>query len=150
MTKETERIVRILEKTFDKQPWYGSSIMEVLSQVTPEKAHQRIGTSHTITELVLHMTTWRQFAIHRLQGDNNFEVSEAMNFPHAGSIQEAVKALHQSQMKLLEAAASFPDERLGDLVPSKTQRYTYYTLLHGIAQHDIYHLGQIALLLKAV
>ena len=73
-----------------------------------------------------------------------------MNFPHAGSIQEAVEALRQSQLKLLEAAANFPDERLGELVPSKTQRYTYYTLLHGITQHDIYHLGQIALLLKTV
>jgi len=56
--------------------------------------------------------------------------------------------LQESQKELIEAAAKFPEERYGELVPSKVQKYTYYTLLHGIMQHDIYHLGQIAILKK--
>ena len=35
------------------------------------------------------------------------------------------------------------DRRAGRMAP------TYYELLHGIVQHDVYHAGQIALLKKA-
>jgi uncharacterized damage-inducible protein DinB len=152
MAAETERIVRSLAKTFDKGPWYGPSLMDVLNQVKPDQAHLRVGKTHSILELVLHMISWRTFATRRLRGDNTFEVSEQENFPTSSSVTwaEAISRLKKSQEELIAAAAEFPEARLGELVPSKTQRYTYYTLLHGINQHDIYHLGQISLLLKSV
>lgn len=73
---------------------------------------------------------------------------DEMNFPAGGRWEETVAHLRESQQALLEAVRIFPEERFGELVPSKTQKYTYYTLLHGIIQHDIYHLGQIAILKK--
>ncbi len=149
MASEIERIMRLLEKTFDKQPWYGSSIMDVLD-MDPAKATQRLTHGHSIIELILHMTTWRKFATSRLQGDHSFEVSDEMNFPFTGTWEEAMSDLQKSQRTLMEAVKSFPEDRLCELVPSNTQKYTYYTLLHGILHHDIYHLGQIALLKKAL
>lgn len=145
---EIDRIVRQLTKTYDQSPWYGNSIMATLQQISPETVFTRHGQGHTIIELVLHMTSWRKFATHRLRGDNHFEVEPNQNFPVPGTWKEALDALQQSQLALIEAAKNFPEERLGELVPSKTQRYTYYTLLHGIGQHDIYHLGQIAYIAK--
>lgn len=150
MVSEIDRITRLLEKTFDKQPWYGNSIMATLKGLTPTQASQKIGPGHSIIELVLHMTSWRAFATHRLLGDNTFEVSEDLNFPKPGTWEEALIKLQQSQKELIDAAKNFPEERLSELVPSNTQRYTYYTLLHGIAQHDIYHLGQMAYIKRAV
>ncbi|MBL7848541.1 MAG: DinB family protein [Cyclobacteriaceae bacterium] len=152
MAAETERIVRSLAKTFDKGPWYGPSLMDVLNQVKPEQANLRIGETHSILELVLHMISWRTFAARRLRGDNTFEVSEQENFPSPSSVSwaDALSRLKKSQEELIVAASEFPEARLGELVPSKTQRYTYYTLLHGINQHDIYHIGQISLILKSV
>jgi uncharacterized damage-inducible protein DinB len=147
MTSETERIVRMLEKTFDRQPWYGSSIMDIL-EMNPGITSHRIGNGHTIIELVRHMTSWRTFATRRLEGDNSFEITEELNFPQPGTWEQAIIQLRQSQEALVRAAKNFPEDRLGELVPSKTQKYTYYTLLHGIMQHDIYHLGQIAMLKK--
>ncbi|HRI78995.1 MAG TPA: DinB family protein [Cyclobacteriaceae bacterium] len=144
MTSETERIARLLEKTFDRQPWYGSSVMEILQKVSPEARATRTGKSHTIIELVLHMTSWRKFVIHRLRGDDAFQVSEDLNFPKAGAWEDAVAELKATQAELIAAIKSFPEERLGELVPSSSFKYTYYTLLHGIIQHDVYHIGQIA------
>jgi uncharacterized damage-inducible protein DinB len=149
ISQETERIVRLLEKTFDKHPWYGPSIMDVLD-IDPAIATKRIGNGHTIIELVRHMTSWRVFATKRLQGDNTFEVTDEMNFSKAGTWEEALISLRNSQAALVEAVKNFPESRYGELVPSKTQKYTYYTLLHGIVHHDIYHLGQIAYIRKAV
>jgi uncharacterized damage-inducible protein DinB len=145
---EIDRIVRLLEKTFDKQPWYGSSIVEILSRVDPEQSTVRQGETHSIIELVLHMTSWRNFATQRLMSNAEFEVTDEANFPNPTNWKDALDQLHQSQEALLAAVKQFPENRLIELVPSKILKYTYYTLLHGIIQHDVYHLGQIALLQK--
>jgi hypothetical protein len=39
------------------------------------------------------------------------------------------------------------DKRLRDQVPGKP--YNFYHMFHGIAQHELYHAGQIAILKKA-
>ena len=44
--------------------------------------------------------------------------------------------------------AGLSDSRLRDRVPGK--RYDFYHMLHGIAQHELYHAGQIAILKKAL
>jgi uncharacterized damage-inducible protein DinB len=147
---EIDRIVRSLEKTYDKFPWYGPSIIETLKDIDASITTKKVGATHSIIELVLHMTSWRTFATKRLQGDNNYEVNDDLNFPAPGSWDEALNAFRHSQAGLIEAAKKFPEERLGELVPSKTQKYTYYTLLHGIEQHDIYHAGQIMLIRRSL
>jgi uncharacterized damage-inducible protein DinB len=150
MSGEIDRIVRMVEKTFDKYPWFGPSMMDVISKTTSQTANARAGAAHNIIELVLHMTSWRTFATKRLEGDNTYEVSDDLNFPQPGTWEDAMTALDESQAKLIVAMKQFPESRLAELVPSKTQKYTYYTLMHGIIQHDIYHLGQIAILKKAL
>jgi uncharacterized damage-inducible protein DinB len=148
---ETDRIVRLLTKTFDKGAWHGPTVSEVLENINPEQSHWRAGSSHSIIELVLHMISWRTFAAHRLRGDATYEVIPEMNFPApvSESWAEVCGRLEISQQELLEAARNFPESQLGELVPSSSFKYTYYTLLHGIAHHDIYHSGQIQLILKA-
>ncbi len=151
MATEIERMVRQLNKSFNKGAWHGPTVKEVLAQVKPEQAHHHAGKSHSIIELVLHMTAWRTFAIKRLQGDDAYQVSDEMNFPQTDKIswQAAVQNLEKTQQVLEVAVGSFPEERLNELVPSIKHKYTYYTLIHGILQHDIYHIGQIQLILKA-
>ena len=148
---EIDRIARLLNKTFDKGAWHGPTVKEVLQTVKQEQAHWRTGSSHSIIELVLHMVSWRMFVTHRLEGDETYQVDAAMNFPEPGSMpwSQAWDHLAKSQQALIAAARNFPEERLGELVPNSSFKYTYYTLLHGIAHHDIYHIGQIQLILKA-
>jgi len=150
MGKETQRMARQVEKAFDKQPWYGSSVMKILSGIDPAIVTRQHGNTNSIIALVLHMASWRTFVTKRLQGDNDFEVSEENNFPKPGAWKDALAALAETQAALLKAIQNFPDERLDELVPSKTMKYTYYTLIHGIVQHDVYHLGQIAYISKSL
>lgn len=148
---EIDRIVRLLNKTFDKGAWHGPTVREVLQNARPELAQARAGTSHSVIELVLHMTSWRTFVARRLQGDDTYQVAPEKNFPAPGSDSwsDVLRQLEKSQQELIEAARIFPEERLSDLVPNSSFKYTYYTLLHGIVHHDIYHIGQIQLILKA-
>jgi hypothetical protein len=48
---------------------------------------------------------------------------------------------------LVKTVAALPKSRLLDQVPGK--KYDFYHMLHGIAQHELYHAGQIAILKKA-
>jgi uncharacterized damage-inducible protein DinB len=147
---EIDRITRLLQKTFDGQPWYGSSIMEILKTVSADIASDPMGTAHSIGNLVEHMISWRTFATRRLLGDAEFEIDDQTNFPSFSDWAQTMQRLEQSQQALLQAIKQFPNERLNELVPSNRFRYTFYTLLHGIIQHDIYHLGQIAILKKLI
>ena len=153
MATEIDRIARALEKAFDKQPWYGSSVMTTLREIDASIVQRRAGQAHTIIELVLHMIAWRTFVTKRLTGDIEYQVSDELNFPKPSTAPDAwskaLTSLEENQKALVGAIRKFPLEKLDELVPAASHKYTWYTLLHGIIHHDVYHLGQIALLKKA-
>ena len=137
-------VIDLLQKSFHGPAWHGPAVMEVLATVSASSATQKISTSHSIIELVMHMTVWRDFVTKRLQGNNEFEVSEAENFPKGTDWTAALKALQHSQDDLVKAISQFSKEKLALIVHTRT--YDFYTMLYGIIQHDIYHTGQIVLL----
>jgi hypothetical protein len=67
--------------------------------------------------------------------------------PTAAAWHKAVALAKRTHDALVKAVGGLPDSRLGDRVPGK--RYDFYHMLHGIAQHELYHAGQIAILKKA-
>lgn len=150
MKSEIERLVSLLRRTFEKNAWHGPAVKEVLEGVTEQQALKRIGNTHSIIELVTHMTSWRIFVVRKLQGEDDYKVTDELNFPETTDWARALRELDESQEKLLEAIRSFPEGKLGDLVPHNTYRYTYYTLMHGIIHHDLYHTGQLSLIKRAV
>jgi hypothetical protein len=147
--KEIHRIMENLDRVFSGAAWHGKSVMEVLEEIPPEVAFKPSVQIHRICELVQHMTGWRRFAVKKLQGDTDYEVSADDNwrcFEKEGSKtwSAILEDLKTSQTDLLEALKNTADDRLDD--PVDTKAYSFYTLLHGVTQHDLYHLGEIALL----
>ena len=57
-----------------------------------------------------------------------------------------IEKYKRSTDELSEVMKSLEDSRLDENVPE--QPFSFYTLLHGVIQHDIYHSGQIVLLKK--
>ena len=146
MKTEVQKLGNILRHTFEKNAWHGLAVMEVLNSIDEQIVHKKFNSTHSIIELVAHMTAWRVFVTEELSGNINYKVSQEMNFPVVKSWQEAVDGLVASQEKLLAQLEKFPAERLSDVVPNKL--YKFFTMLHGIVHHDLYHLGQIVLIKK--
>jgi uncharacterized damage-inducible protein DinB len=146
LKSEIEKIHRLLDRTFEKNAWHGPSVKEAIAGVTQEQSHHHFPNTHSIIELVTHMTAWRIYVTKRLQGDNDYEVSDEMNFPKTKDWKKAVDGLIKSQQALLKALDSFPEERLSELVSHPSAKFTFYTLLHGIINHDVYHAGQIKMI----
>jgi len=143
---EIQNIIGLLEKSFHGPAWHGPAVMEALTDITPNAVTRKFSSSHSIIELVSHMTTWRNFVTKRLSGDHEFEVTANENFPEGTDWANALMKLQKSQDDLLNALKKFPEGSLSQNVP--TRSYNFYTMLHGIIQHDIYHTGQIVLLKK--
>ena len=151
---EAARIADQLRRAFSGDAWHGDSVFEILEGVTAAQAAARpIARPHTIWELVLHIAAWDDAVLLRL-GGAAATLSDAQNFPSVTDTSEAawrtalahVRRVHEA---LIAAVAVLPDSRLDEIVPGKEgAHYTFYYMLHGVVQHELYHAGQIALLKK--
>ena len=155
--EEVLRIIDLLNDTYEsEQAWHGSSVVEILRGVSPKMANRRLSPStHTIAELVFHITTWRIFAARKLQGDSMFDINTKEKNWKTFSIMDELEwetlqmELSLSQEELVsELEKRTKDDFLDQIVPGRD--YSYYTMLHGLINHDLYHAGQIALIKKGL
>ena len=151
---EIERIRDQLKRSHQGEAWHGPSVREVLEGVSAEQAAARpVDAGHTIFELVLHMIAWRNVARRRLEGERVDSLPDKEDFPQVVASGEdgwkqALARLDESFTRLDEAISRFDEGRLQDSLPERGR--SYYTMLHGVIQHDVYHAGQIQLLRKAI
>ena len=157
---ETHRIVDELSRDHSGDPWHGSSVTALLRGVTaPQAASRSIPHVHTVWQLVLHMTAWKNEVRRRLAGGPAGDPEEG-DWPDVGATtperwREALAKLDQAHAALIEAVRALPESALFEPTndprnPSTGAGVSKYVLLHGLVQHDAYHAGQIALLVKVV
>jgi hypothetical protein len=149
---ETRRLASQLERTLNGDAWYGPSWREVLDGVGVAAAmHRAVQQGHTIAEIVLHIITWHEVVTRRFGGEVP-QVTDEQDWPRArlASEQEwtaAVQRLFDTGRVLAETMARFPESRVEEERPNNAG--TWYTLMIGIVEHDVYHSGQVGLLRKA-
>lgn len=157
---EITRIVDELNREHGGDPWHGSPLKEILAGVDYRQAAARpLDGVHTIWELVLHLTAWKNEVRRRSGGAPAAEPPEGdwpapPDAPGPPSWADAVAALEDAHRALVAAIEQLPERALFTPTNDPRNRETgqgvsYYVLLHGIVQHDVYHAGQIALLKKA-
>ncbi|MFY9674203.1 MAG: DinB family protein [Terriglobales bacterium] len=151
---ETARIADQLKRAFYGGAWHGDSLFEILTGVTSAQAAARpIKNAHTIWELVLHIAAW-DAAVHRRMTGVAVQLSDAENFPPVTDTSDAawgktLEEVRREHDELIAAVTHFPEANLMKPVPGKSgAHYNYSYMLDGLAQHELYHAGQIALLKK--
>ena len=162
---EIDVLVDEIRRANDGEPWHGPSVQAVLAGVTAAEAATRaIVGAHTIWELALHVAAWRGEVARRLAGGAYGEPAEGdwPEVPAPGTAEENEAAwaatkerLAAQSANLVEAIGKFPAERLGETFGGERDAplgtgTTYAVMLHGVAQHDAYHAGQIVMLKKAL
>jgi len=151
---ETFRLADQIRRAFEGNAWHGDSLLELMAGVNAATAAAKpIKDAHSIWELLLHIAAWDD-AVRRRTGGIAVTVTDEENFPAVNDVSEAawrqaVESVKQTHNELIKAVAAFPDSRLQEQVPGKTQNYyNFYYMFSGIVQHELYHAGQIALLKK--
>ena len=144
-----------LQGIYSGDPWYGPNICESIEAVEETAATWRVPLMrHNIAELVRHMANWQLFAARKLQGDQKYEVRL-----NTGSDWSQIDALNKnewidlkqellvSQSLMLQSLQMKSSQSLDDQVPG--HRISFSQMLMGIADHNIYHLGQINMIRSA-
>jgi len=146
------RILDLLRRSYDGEPWYGPSLLEALDGVDAGLAAARpVPSAHSIWEVVRHLTVW-MMAVRRRLGGEAVEYTGDADWPPVTATSDAAwlatrDVLEQAHRALERLLLAIPATALQELVPG--QRYTGAFMLHGLVQHTAYHAGQISLLKRA-
>jgi uncharacterized damage-inducible protein DinB len=150
---ESQRIQALFTDLYHGHPWVDVTLDDTLSFITAAQAFQRpIKDGNTIWEIVNHIVSWRENVLERVQDEvlqtpaNNY--IEKINDPSEEAWQQTLEALETTQKKWLYFLSTFNEMDFAKEYP--VNKLTYYQHVHGILQHDAYHLGQLVLLAKMV
>ena len=148
---ETKRILDQYDRALRGDSWHGDNVWKTLAEVNPAQAFERaLPESHTIWELVAHMTFWETQVTHRLRGEP--ELSEAeLNFPPmptatAENWEKVLAQFRRSNEDFRSALGKVNESKLDE--PLSSPEKSVYVEVHGVIQHHLYHAGQIAILRK--
>lgn len=148
---EIARIQDTLQRIYNGHAFYGDPIETVLADIDAQQAFWvPPGGTHSIWQILQHMTTWLRIIRERLTSptivdvDNNADTFPPAPEPTHENWNAARDGFHAALTALIKSAGEFPSAKLDAMVPER--EYTFYMLLHGAAQHSLYHTGQIALM----
>ena len=134
-----ETLVKELRDVYDGEPWYADSLRATLDGVDEAKLRER----PRIAELLAHITSWIEITNRRLDGEV-FEVTQEINFRTPGAWHDDLARLDAAHEALLARVEKLTDADLDRNLAGKP--HTVEFAVRGVAQHNIYHQGQIALL----
>lgn len=153
-------ITYIIKQLIDIQNgkiWIGSSYESKLNTVDESKVFERpMVDMHSIAEIISHLTLWRQEAILKIQTgkgsktddcEENWLPNEKLKNIGWSSIKSAYD---DSLSELIELLKDKNDDFLEQEYYDTDFKgnYTYSFLLNGMLHHDIYHLGQLGIIIK--
>lgn len=156
--EELNRIIDEFQRVHNGDPWYGSATMDLLKDITPAQADFRAsGGLHTIREIVLHIIGWQNEVKSRLEGRSASLPEngdwQAVSAGTEESWKTTVAAFVESHQNLLQALRDKNGFDLDELPDERRDRelgngVSWYVMLHGLLQHNVYHSGQIGVLRK--
>jgi hypothetical protein len=147
-----EQLLAILDQAYDRRSWHGTNLRGSLRGVSMERAAWRPGRSrHNIWEIVVHAAYWKYAARRRLTGEARG------SFPLKGSNwfnrpQVAIDTSWRRDIELLDEMHRAFRDTVARLSPDSLHRKiarskdTNFSLITGVAAHDLYHAGQIQLI----
>jgi uncharacterized damage-inducible protein DinB len=146
------QLLQLLDEAFDRRAWHGTNLRGSIRGLPAVLAAWRPPTRarRSIADIVVHAAYWKYTVRRRLTGEKRG------SFPLAGSDwfdlpdplteadwRDCVHLLVDQHAALRAAVSALRPARLpATPACSKT---TYRMLIQGVAQHDVYHAGQIQL-----
>jgi len=153
MNKEIQYIISTLQNTLEGDPWYGRSLYAILEEVEPACVFINPDEKgHALIELLYHTIDWAQFVQNRLEEnpDKKAAYFDEMDWreidPTVHTWKNGLKEFKSAHQRIIELLQTKEDSFLAS--PVKERTYNMRFMLHGLIQHNIYHLGQMAYVKK--
>ena len=156
--KISEQLSNDLTAALQGDPWYGNNVYNIIDAVSFETAFGKpAGSIHNIAGIVLHMISWTEEVMDRMNG-LTAQLPSSGDWPDPGQPDEQKWQNYVSDLKLVNVnllgiIQNFPEEDWQ--LPFKDERdrelgtgVNFEELVKGLIQHHIYHSGQVALLTR--
>lgn len=149
--KVTQQIARHLREIHHGKNWTWSWMNTHLKDKTWEQATTQIHDMNTIATLVNHMHFYVQNVIRVLEGGKlEGTDKDSFEYPPIKNQHDWENMLNRTwndAERLAVLIEQMPEEQLWDNIAE--EKYgNFYRNLHGIIEHNHYHLGQIVLIKK--
>jgi uncharacterized damage-inducible protein DinB len=129
--------------------------------LTPEMASRHIaGFPHSISQLVSHLNYWIEYDVKRIRGEQPpYPTHADESWPESSKIVDDVTWRHETARftALLGEVAALAvlgpqklDQKVDAMHPAHEQQSSVLAVLWQTVVHNSYHLGQIALLRRAL
>jgi uncharacterized damage-inducible protein DinB len=156
----SEKLSKELEQVLSGSPWYGAPVYTILEKVSFETAYEKpAGAVHNIAGIVLHMLSWTEEVMDRMNGMTAQQPSSG-DWPDPGAPdeqkwQQYVNDLKLVNVNLLGIIQSYTEEQWNEPIldernPELGTGVSYEELVRGLLQHHVYHSAQIALLTRII
>lgn len=153
MKTERSRLIRQLESVYNGQPWHGDSLRSKLEQVQAAEAFATpLPGIHSVAQLTAHILVWRRVLVEQLKGNTAFkiELNSEQDWPSQETLQakgwqNILDELAENQRELLVLLSAETDDLLDRPYQKK---HDFQFLIESVVRHDIYHTGQIGLLIS--
>jgi len=153
MNTEVSAIAAQMRDSYEGDPWWGRNANSLLGEIEEQMAFERPGGQHSLLELVWHMINWKEFVISRLHDVDGKDLSyfenndwRHLDHAHKSLWHQGIERLHYVHNELVGMVEQQNDALLEQQVSER--EYNFRKLFHGVLQHDIYHLGQVAYIVK--
>jgi uncharacterized damage-inducible protein DinB len=152
--RETGLLLHLLDEAFDRKAWHGPNLFGSVRRLSHEEAARRPAPGrHSVQELAVHCAYWKYAVRRKLTGEGrgSFPLKGSNWFAREGRAALAAwpadrKLLLDEHRKLRAAVEAFPASKLSARAPGVSN--TFRRLIAGAAAHDVYHAGQIRLILR--
>jgi uncharacterized damage-inducible protein DinB len=156
----SEKLSKELEQVLSGDAWYGLPVYGILDKVSFETAYEKPGGSaHNIAGIVLHMLSWTEEVMDRMNG-MTAQMPSSGDWPDPGTPdeqkwQQYVNDLKLVNVNLLGIIQNFPGEQWNEPILDERNKeagtgVTHEELVRGLIQHHVYHSAQIALLIRII
>lgn len=152
-----EYIITQLLSTQEGKVWVGSTYESKLKNINEQNAFIKpLSDLHSIAEIISHLATWQKETILKVQtgkasltddSEENWYPNEKLKEKTWASILNEYKASLAELIELLKTKEdSFLNEQYYDT--DFKGNFPYSFVINGMLHHNIYHLGQIGIIIK--
>lgn len=149
--------IKDLHEVFDGTPWFGSSLSSYVQEIRSDMLNFSLDGGNSVGQIIHHMIHWRLWVINKIEvelgqtSSISIEEVNTQDWPEEkfepSDKNVLIAQLRDTQKVLLSILEKTSDDIMDKIVDGRD--YNFAHMLKGVMNHDIYHLGQLYLLVSA-
>ena len=152
-----QHIIQQYQEIQQGKPWIGSTYTSKMSQIDENDFFKRpIEDLHSIAEIISHLTLWRKETILKIQTGKGSKTDDCEeNWLSNDKLEslgwQYIKSEYDKTLTdLIDLLQSKDDTFLNEEYYDTDFKgyYSYSFIINGMLHHDLYHLGQIGIIIK--